>query len=89
MVFTSVSVVPTTTTSCQGTANNTRPSLVLGTMIAFSDFKKLLSKTRCTPWLGLIFSFTLGSSALIIFSANTPVAFTTIFAFTSNEDCVI
>ena len=44
-----VSVVPTTTRSCHGTANSTRPSEVFGTMMAESPGRKRFGSTRCTP----------------------------------------
>ncbi len=44
-----VSVVPTSVRLCQGIANSTRPSLVRGTMMALSPFRKERSSTKCIP----------------------------------------
>ena len=41
-----VSVVPNTTLSCQGTANNTRPSSVLGIIMASMPGKNFASITK-------------------------------------------
>ena len=49
---TGVSVVPTTTRSCQGTAKSTRPSSVWGTRMALAPGWNRRSSTRWTPWLG-------------------------------------
>ena len=78
-----VSVVPTIILLCQGTANKTRLSSVLGIMIAVSDGRNSLSKTIWIPWLIVTRSSAFASSIFKIESVNTPVALMTAFALTS------
>ena len=59
---TGVSVVPTTTLPCHGTANSTRPSVVCGTMIAVSPGRNSGPSTRWIPWLSVIMGAALGLS---------------------------
>jgi len=84
-----VSVVPTTTSLYHGIAKRTRPSVVLGIIIAESLLRKDLSRTICTPWLGLIVGFESGLSILTTSSENTPVALITRFDLSSNSLPVI
>jgi hypothetical protein len=76
-----MSVVPTTSLSCQGMAKSTRPSGVLGIINAESPGMKLRSSTRWMPWLGTMWSvvslLSMASTALV----KTPVQLTTTFAW--------
>ena len=76
-----VSVVPTTTLLCQGTANKTLPSSVLGIIMASLPGKKLLSSTKCIPCDGLTIFFAVASSICSTSSAKTPVALITTLHF--------
>src|SRR4051794_1188835 len=82
-LLTGVSVVPTMILLCQGTANKTRLSSVLGIMIAVSEGRNSLSKTIWIPWLIVTRSSALASSIFKIESVKTPVALMIAFAFTS------
>ena len=86
-----VSVVPITVEPNQGTANNTRPSLVRGISTASSMGKHARETTMCTPWLGLTSAFTgcapaPGDKAMRRkASTQTPAALTTQSAFTVSD----
>ena len=82
---TGVSVVPTTTRPCHGTAKSTRPSSVFGIMMAESPGRNSFGSTMCTPWLAATISATPGSSCFRSSSTKTPVAFTTARAGISNS----
>ena len=72
-----VSVVPTRVCPCQGMAKITRPSGVLGTIIAVSLGKNERSSTTWAPWLGRIRGGASGCSIWLIASLNGPAALTT------------
>ena len=87
-----VSVVPRMVLPSQGTANNTRPSAVLGTSKAWSPGQNLRSTTRCTPWLGATSAGRFGAdgsrSMSRTASTHTPVALMTQPACSTARSCV-